>query len=56
MIAGMPASVRVYLCAAPCDLRKSFDGRAPSRLKNGYRLNGPGEIRERDDSGSRECG
>lgn len=26
MIASLPASVRVYLCAAPCDLRKSFDG------------------------------
>lgn len=22
----MPASVRVYLCLAPCDMRKSFDG------------------------------
>jgi len=26
IIAGLPASVRVYLCAKPCDLRKSFDG------------------------------
>ena len=23
---GLPASVRVYLCTSPCDLRKSFDG------------------------------
>ncbi len=22
----MPASVRVYLCASPCDMRRSFDG------------------------------
>jgi transposase len=22
----LPASVRVYLCLAPCDMRKSFDG------------------------------
>ena len=22
----LPASVRVYLCAAPCDMRRSFDG------------------------------
>lgn len=22
----LPASVRVYLCASPCDMRKSFDG------------------------------
>lgn len=22
----LPASVRVYLCTAPCDMRKSFDG------------------------------
>ena len=22
----LPASVRVYLCTAPCDLRRSFDG------------------------------
>src|SRR6202158_629476 len=22
----LPASVRVYLCACPCDMRKSFDG------------------------------
>ena len=22
----LPASVRVYLCARPCDMRKSFDG------------------------------
>ena len=22
----MPASVRVYLCLTPCDMRKSFDG------------------------------
>ena len=26
MIAALPASVRVYLSATPCDLRKSFDG------------------------------
>ena len=24
----LPASVRVYLCLAPCDMRKSFDGLA----------------------------
>ena len=23
---GLPASVRVYLCTAPCDMRRSFDG------------------------------
>lgn len=23
---GLPASVRVYLCTSPCDMRKSFDG------------------------------
>ena len=23
---ALPASVRVYLCAQPCDMRKSFDG------------------------------
>jgi transposase len=22
----LPASVRVYLCAQPCDMRRSFDG------------------------------
>jgi len=22
----MPASVRVYLCTSPCDMRRSFDG------------------------------
>jgi transposase len=22
----LPASVRVYLCTAPCDMRRSFDG------------------------------
>jgi len=22
----LPASVRVYLCLTPCDMRKSFDG------------------------------
>jgi IS66 Orf2 like protein len=22
----LPASVRVYLCLEPCDMRKSFDG------------------------------
>jgi hypothetical protein len=22
----LPASVRVYLCLKPCDMRKSFDG------------------------------
>ncbi len=26
MIAALPASVRVYLCTTPCDMRKSFDG------------------------------
>jgi transposase len=25
-VIGLPASVRVYLCTSPCDLRKSFDG------------------------------
>ena len=23
---GLPASVRVYLCTVPCDMRRSFDG------------------------------
>jgi len=23
---SLPASVRVYLCSSPCDMRKSFDG------------------------------
>ena len=23
---SIPASVRVYLCTAPCDMRRSFDG------------------------------
>lgn len=23
---GLPASVRVYLCTSPCDMRRSFDG------------------------------
>lgn len=23
---GLPASVRVYLCIVPCDMRRSFDG------------------------------
>jgi transposase len=25
-VIGLPASVRVYLCAVPCDMRRSFDG------------------------------
>jgi hypothetical protein len=25
----LPASVRVYLCLAPCDMRKSFDSLQP---------------------------
>ena len=23
---ALPASVRIYLCTTPCDMRKSFDG------------------------------
>jgi transposase len=23
---GLPASVRVYLCLTPCEMRRSFDG------------------------------
>jgi transposase len=25
-VIGLPASVRVYLCTVPCDMRRSFDG------------------------------
>jgi transposase len=25
-VIALPASVRVYLCTAPCDMRRSFDG------------------------------
>jgi len=25
-VIGLPASVRVYLCIVPCDMRRSFDG------------------------------
>jgi transposase len=25
-VIGLPASVRVYLCMVPCDMRRSFDG------------------------------
>jgi hypothetical protein len=25
-VTHLPASVRVYLCLTPCDMRKSFDG------------------------------
>jgi hypothetical protein len=40
----LPASVRVYLCLAPCDMRKSFDGRkrlkitGPSNFGDGAKL------------------